>query len=34
MRMQKGGFKSIEEIRESVIIDKETFEKVRPYLSL
>jgi competence protein ComEA len=34
MRMQKGGFKSIEEIRESVIIDQETFEKVRPYLSL
>jgi len=34
MRMQKGGFKSIEEIRESVIIDEETFEKVRPYLSL
>ena len=34
MRIQKGGFKSIEEIRESVIIDKETFEKVRPYLSL
>jgi competence protein ComEA len=34
MRMQKGGFKSIDEIRESVIIDKETFEKVRPYLSL
>lgn len=34
MRMQKGGFKSIEEIRESIIIDEETFEKVRPYLSL
>jgi DNA uptake protein ComE-like DNA-binding protein len=34
MRIQKGGFKSIEEIRESVIIDQETFEKVRPYLSL
>jgi competence protein ComEA len=34
MRMQKGGFKSIDEIRESVIIDEETFEKVRPYLSL
>ncbi len=34
MRMQKGGFKSIDEIRESVIIDQETFEKVRPYLSL
>jgi DNA uptake protein ComE-like DNA-binding protein len=34
MRMQKGGYKSIEEIRESVIIDQETFEKVRPYLSL
>jgi competence ComEA-like helix-hairpin-helix protein len=34
MRMQKGGFKSIEDIRESVIIDEETFEKVRPYLSL
>lgn len=34
MRMQKGGYKSIDEIRESVIIDQETFEKVRPYLSL
>jgi DNA uptake protein ComE-like DNA-binding protein len=34
MRMQKGGFKSIDEIRQSVIIDQETFEKVRPYLSL
>jgi competence protein ComEA len=34
MRIQKGGFKSIDEIRESVIIDQETFEKVRPYLSL
>lgn len=34
MRLQKGGFKSIEEIKESVIIDQETFEKVRPYLSL
>jgi len=34
MRIQKGGFKSIEEIKESVIIDQETIEKVRPYLSL
>lgn len=34
MRQQKGGFKSIEEIKESVIIDQETYEKVRPYLSL
>ncbi len=34
MRMQKGVFKSIDEIRQSVIIDQETFEKVRPYLSL
>jgi DNA uptake protein ComE-like DNA-binding protein len=34
MRQQRGGFKSIEEIKESVIIDQETFEKVRPYLSL
>lgn len=34
MRVQKGGYKSIDEIKESVIIDQETFEKVRPYLSL
>jgi len=34
MRVQKGGYKSIDEIRQSVIIDQETFEKVRPYLSL
>ena len=34
MRLQKGGYKSIDEIRQSVIIDQETFEKVRPYLSL
>lgn len=34
MRLQKGVFKSIDEIRQSVIIDQETFEKVRPYLSL
>jgi DNA uptake protein ComE-like DNA-binding protein len=34
MRTQKGRFHSILEIKESVIIDEETFEKVRPYLSL
>jgi DNA uptake protein ComE-like DNA-binding protein len=34
MRNQKGSFKSVMEIKESVIIDQETFEKVRPYLSL
>ncbi|MFM6934937.1 MAG: helix-hairpin-helix domain-containing protein [Flavobacteriales bacterium] len=34
MRLQRGGFHSIQEIKESVIIDQETFEKVRPYLSL
>jgi DNA uptake protein ComE-like DNA-binding protein len=34
MRAQKGSFKSLMEIKESVIIDQETFEKVRPYLSL
>jgi DNA uptake protein ComE-like DNA-binding protein len=34
MRMQKSGFKKIEEIKESVLIDEEFFEKIKPYLSL
>lgn len=35
MRTQKGGtFKSIDELLESVLIDREFFEKVKPYLSL
>ena len=34
MRMQRNGFKNIEEIRESVLIDSETYEKLFPYLSL
>ena len=34
MRMQRNGFKNIEEIKESVLIDSETYEKLFPYLSL
>lgn len=34
MRIQKGGYKTIEEIKESVLIDEELFEKIKPYLSL
>ncbi len=34
MRTQKSGFKRIEEIKESVLIDEEFFEKIKPYLSL
>lgn len=34
MRENKGGFKKIEEIKESVLIDEELFEKIKPYLSL
>ena len=34
MRMLRNGFKNIEEIKESVLIDSETYEKLFPYLSL
>lgn len=34
LRNQKGGYKSIDEIKESVLIDEELFEKLKPYLSL
>ena len=34
MRAQRNGFKNIEEIKESVLIDSETYEKLFPYLSL
>ena len=34
MRMQRGKFNSIEEIKESKLIDEETFQKLLPYLSL
>ena len=34
MRMQRNGFKNIEELKESVLIDTETYEKLFPYLSL
>lgn len=34
MRNQKGKFKSIGEIKESVLMDEELFEKIKPYLSL
>jgi DNA uptake protein ComE-like DNA-binding protein len=34
IRDRKKGFKSIDEIKESVLIDEECFEKLKPYLSL
>jgi competence ComEA-like helix-hairpin-helix protein len=34
MRIQRNGYKNIEEIKESVLIDSETYEKLFPYLSL
>jgi len=34
IRDKKGGYHSIEEIKESVLIDEELFEKLKPYLSL
>lgn len=34
MRVQRNGFKNIEEIKESVLIDSETYDKLFPYLSL
>ena len=34
MKIQKTAFKSIDEIKESVLIDEEFFEKIKPYLSL
>lgn len=34
IRDKKGGFSSIDEIKESVLIDEECFEKLKPYLSL
>jgi competence ComEA-like helix-hairpin-helix protein len=34
MRDQRGGFNSIDDIKESVLIDEETFEKLLPYITL
>lgn len=34
MRQQLGNFKSVEQIKQSVLIDAQTFEKLKPYLSL
>ena len=34
IRDKKGGYKSILEIKESVLIDEECFENLKPYLSL
>jgi DNA uptake protein ComE-like DNA-binding protein len=34
MREQKKGFRSIEELKESVIITEEKFQKIKPYISL
>ena len=34
MRVQRNGFKNIEELKESVLIDSETYDKLFPYLSL
>lgn len=34
MRKQKGEFKTLEEIKQSVLIDEVTFEKIQPYLKV
>jgi competence ComEA-like helix-hairpin-helix protein len=34
MKEQRGGFNSINDIKESILIDEETFEKLVPYLTL
>lgn len=34
MRHQKGGFKEVKELKESVLIDEETYKKLLPYVSL
>lgn len=34
MRNQKGGFKELKELKESVLIDDETYKKLLPYVSL
>jgi competence ComEA-like helix-hairpin-helix protein len=34
MRNQKGGFKEVKELKESVLIDEETYKKLLPYVSL
>jgi competence ComEA-like helix-hairpin-helix protein len=34
IRVKKGKFTAIDDIRESVLIDEELFEKIKPYLSL
>jgi competence protein ComEA len=34
LRAQKNGFTSLEELKESVLIDQEMFEKIKPYLIL
>ena len=34
MRNQKNGFKSVDEIKESVLIDEELYKKLKPYLTL
>jgi competence ComEA-like helix-hairpin-helix protein len=34
MRNQKGGFKELKELKESVLIDEETYNKLLPYVSL
>ena len=34
MRNQKGGFKELMELKESVLIDEETYKKLLPYVSL
>lgn len=34
LRNQKGGFKEVKELKESVLIDEETYKKLLPYVSL
>jgi DNA uptake protein ComE-like DNA-binding protein len=34
IRERKGGFKLVEEIKESILVDEELFNKLKPYVSL
>ena len=34
IRTRKGGFKSVEEIKESILVNEEVFIKLKPYVSL
>ena len=34
MRLQRGSFKSLNELKESVLIDEKTYKKILPYVTL